>query len=142
MTINRPWRPDLWGFHQARTLMGGRGPTVVQLWRSVEDIYRYASEPERAHRPAWAQFNTRAREHPGAVGIWHETYAVDAGGHESIYHGTTQFGLGAVAGLVPVRQRGESARQRLDPGAQASRSASGTRTWTGLTRDNSSGETA
>lgn len=142
MTVNKPWRPDLWapvfgamprmlaelqankaaaerseqewwGFHGARTLMGGRGPTVVQYWRSVEDIYRYAGDTERAHRPAWQEFNTRARRHPGAVGIWHETYAVPTGGHESIYHGTTMFGLGAVAGLVPVRRRGDTARQRL-----------------------------
>jgi hypothetical protein len=133
---------EWWGFHLARTLVGVRGPTVVQYWRSVEDIYRYASDPEHTHRPAWAQFNARAREHPGAVGIWHETHAVDAGGHESIYHGTTEFGLGAVTGLVPVRRREDSARQRLGPRAQASRSARGTRTSTGLRRDTSSGETA
>ncbi len=142
MTLNKPWRPDLWaptlnamrrmltelytnkaaadrgeqewwGFHSARTLMDRRGPTVVQYWRSVEDIYLYAGDAGHDHRPAWQEFNARARQNPGAVGIWHETYAVPATGHESLYRGTTEFGLGAMAGLVPVRRRGESARQRL-----------------------------
>ena len=39
------------GFLGARTLMGGKGVTVVQYWRSVEDVYRYASAPDHEHRP-------------------------------------------------------------------------------------------
>ncbi|MDE9367834.1 DUF4188 domain-containing protein [Luteipulveratus sp. YIM 133132] len=142
MTVNRPWRPDQWlpvaramprmitelyankaaaergeqewlGFLGARSLVGGRGPTVVQYWRSAEDIYRYAGDVGREHRPAWKAFYERARRHPDAVGVWHETYAVPAGGHESIYFGTPPMGLGAVTGLVPVRRRGETARERI-----------------------------
>lgn len=141
MTVNRPWRPDQWlptfaamgpmvaelyrnkaaaeageqewlGFHGARTLLGARGPTLVQYWRSAEDVYRYAADDSRSHRPAWQAFNERARRHPGVVGIWHETYEVPTDGHESIYVGTGELGLGAVAGLVPVRRRGDRARQR------------------------------
>ena len=54
------------GFLGARTLLGGRGVTVVQYWRSVEDIYRYASAPsDHEHRPAWSAFNARARKAAG-----------------------------------------------------------------------------
>ena len=67
------------GFLGARTLMGGKGVTVVQYWRSVEDIYRYASAADHGDRPAWTAFNARARKAAGAVGIWHETYAVPVG---------------------------------------------------------------
>lgn len=67
------------GFLGARTLMGGKGVTVVQYWRSVEDIYRYAGASDHEHRPAWSAFNARARKAAGVVGIWHETYAVAAG---------------------------------------------------------------
>lgn len=142
MTINRPWRPDQWmptftampkmlrelyankaraeegqeewlGFMGGRTLVGGRGPTVVQYWRSAEDIYSYASNSDRIHRPAWLEFYRRAKQHPGSVGIWHETFAVPADGHESIYMDAPAMGLGAVSGLVPVRRRGDTARQRV-----------------------------
>ena len=53
------------GFLGARTLMGGKGVTVVQYWRSVEDIYRYASATDHEHRPAWTAFNARARKAAG-----------------------------------------------------------------------------
>lgn len=90
-----------------------RGPTVVQYWRSVEDILRFGGDAGHARMPVWQEFNARARQSPGAVGIWHEPYAVPATGHESLDRGTTELGLGAVAGLVPVPRRGYSARQRL-----------------------------
>ncbi len=96
MRINRWWRPDAWapalaamgpmlaelsqdpesGFLGYRVLLGVRGPTVVQYWRSTDDVYRYAADGDARHRPAWAAFNRRARKAPGAVGVWHETYQV------------------------------------------------------------------
>jgi hypothetical protein len=103
--------PDL-GFLGARTLFGGKGVTVVQYWRSVEDIYRYASAPDHEHRPAWTAFNTRARKARGVVGIWHETYAVPAGAHESVYVGTPIMGLAAATASTPVPRRKSYARLR------------------------------
>lgn len=142
MRVNRWWRVDQWlptaramprmleelyaakaaaergegvhpGFLGHRTLIGGRGPTIVQYWRSVEDIYAYASSPDREHRPAWADFNARMRKAPGCVGFWHETYSVPAGGHESIYMSMPPTGLAAATSVVPVARRGETARERL-----------------------------
>ena len=143
MTVRKPWRPDLWGptfaamppmlrelavnrarsergeeewlgFYDASPSIGPRGPLVVQYWRSVEDIYRYASDQTREHRPRWAEFNRRARAADGAVGVWHETYAVPAGSAETVYTGVGRpLGLGRATGVVPATRRGETARQRL-----------------------------
>jgi Domain of unknown function (DUF4188) len=142
MRVNRWWRVDQWlpaatampkmikelyaakaaaergegehpGFLGHRLLIGGRGPTVVQYWRTVGDIYSYASSADHEHRPAWTAFNARARRAPGAVGIWHETFAVPAGGHESIYVSMPPTGLAAATTVEPVARRGESARERL-----------------------------
>jgi len=115
-TAQRGEGEDL-GFLGARTLVGGLGVTVVQYWRSTEDIYRYAGAPEHAHRPAWAAFNARARTASGAVGIWHETYAVPAGGHESLYVGCAPMGLAAATSVVPAGANGSRARlRRADAG--------------------------
>ncbi len=127
LRVRRPWRPDLWmptfaamrpmltelytakaaaergeaqglGFLSHRTLIGLGGPTLVQYWRSVDDIYAYAHDPGQAHRPAWLEFYRRGRGSAGAVGIWHETYAVPAGAAESLYVDMPPMGLSAAFG--------------------------------------------
>lgn len=142
MTIRAPWRPDLWGpvaaamprmlaelqrnraaatrgeaedlgFLGAETLLGAKGPWVVQYWRSTEHLYDYARLSTGAHLPAWKSFNTAARRHPGAVGIWHETYAVPPQGIETFYGNGAELGLAKAVGSVPLGSRGRTARQRL-----------------------------
>lgn len=142
MTIRKPHRPDLWmpafvampkmlrelhankeaarrgeapdlGFLGAETLIGGKGPFVVQYWRSIEHLYAYAQRTDLEHLPAWRAFNRASRANPGAVGIWHETFAVPADGIETFYNEGATIGLGAAAGTVPVGRRGRSARERL-----------------------------
>jgi len=103
------------GFLGARTLLGPGGPTVVQYWRSTEDIYRYAGSSALGHRPAWTAFNARARRAAGAVGIWHETYAVPAGGHESVYVDCPPMGLAAATSVVPAASSKARARLLLAP---------------------------
>jgi hypothetical protein len=69
-------------------------PTILlQYWRSFEHLERYAKDPDREHRPAWAAFN-RAIASRGDVGIWHETYCVRAREFECIYNNMPPFGLG------------------------------------------------
>lgn len=142
MTIRRKHRIDLWGpafmampgmiaelsrnraaaergeeedlgFLGAFTLMGRGGPWVVQYWRSTEDLYSYATSADARHLPAWKKFNAVARKHPGAVGIWHETFAVPASGIETLYGNGAVTGLGAVTGTIEATRRGRGARQRL-----------------------------
>ena len=145
MRVNQPWRPDLWvpvltampgmiaelyaakaaaergeepdpGFLEARSLVGAGGPTVVQYWRDVASIYAYANDPERRHRPAWTAFYRRSRSATRAVGVWHETYAVPAGAHESLYLGMPPVGLGKAFGTTSDRSRRRHAR--LTPGVR------------------------
>ncbi|MFC7485458.1 DUF4188 domain-containing protein [Knoellia sp. CPCC 206453] len=142
MTVRKPHRPDLWmpvfaampkmiaelwrnkaaaergeaedlGFLGATTLVGLKGPWTVQWWRSTDHLYAYSRMIDRAHLPAWRAFNSNARKHPDAVGIWHETYAVPAGHIETIYGYGANVGLGKVTGTVPVARRGRAARERL-----------------------------
>ena len=142
MTVRRWWRPDLWlpaffamprmiaelsrnkaaaergeeehlGFLGADTLFGAKGPWVVQYWRSIDDLYAYASSRDAKHLPAWRRFNAMARKHPGAVGIWHETFAVPAGGIETFYGAGASVGLAAATGAIPAERRGREARERL-----------------------------
>ncbi|MGY1764122.1 DUF4188 domain-containing protein [Geodermatophilus sp. SYSU D00779] len=131
MRINRIRRPDAWlpvlaamgpmlaelardpdsGFLGHRMTLGRRGPVLVQYWRGVEDLYRYATATDARHRPAWTAFNRRARRVPGAVGIWHETYQVARA--ESIYVDLPVQGLAAATGVRQVTGRLDRAAARL-----------------------------
>jgi hypothetical protein len=131
MRINQPLRPDRWwpafaampgmlaelsrdpdsGLMGYRLTFGRGGPLLVQYWNSLELLYAYASNPNAAHRPAWARFNRMIRKSPGAVGIWHETYVVERA--ETIYSGMPAAGLAAATASIPVARRGDTARERL-----------------------------
>lgn len=101
------------GFLWHRTYVSGRTIVVVQYWRSSEDIYSYAVDAARLHRPAWKAYNKAIRRHPGDVGVWHETYAVPAGHHETVYVDMPVIGLAAATESIPVRVGKDSARQRM-----------------------------
>ena len=133
MTVNKPWRPDqwlpvlaamgpmlaelhrnpAWGFRGYRMGLSSRGPLLVQYWESTELLYAYASAARASHRPAWSAFNRRARAAGGAVGIWHETFTVEPGAHESISVDCPVAGLAAATTAVPVAARTHTARQRM-----------------------------
>ncbi len=135
MTINKPWRPDLWGpVFQAmpgmlrelatdpesgmlgyRLTLEGIHPTLIQYWSSLDKLYAYATNSDARHRPAWTEFNTRARKAPGAVGVWHETFIVERA--ESVYNETPELGLARATTRIPVLSKGNAARQRLAGGA-------------------------
>jgi hypothetical protein len=50
------------------------------------------------------------------VGIWHETYAVEAGRYEVIYNNMPLFGLAKATEHVPAKGRLETARRRMRQG--------------------------
>ena len=98
----------------------GRTTILLQYWRSAACLKDYATNKDREHLPAWAAF-TNAVGNSGDVGIWHETYTVKPGGHETIYHNMPPFGLGRAGSLIPATGHYQSARQRLTSGSKLDR---------------------
>ncbi|MBB5379110.1 hypothetical protein HNQ07_004625 [Deinococcus metalli] len=131
--VNQPWNVPAWlpvframprmlrelATHPELGLLGGQfhGTTLVQYWRSAEHLQAYAQARDHVHLPAWRAFNQGLRRHPGAVGIWHETYVVEAGAYETVYVDMPPFGLGRAGTLVAATGRRESARGRLGTAA-------------------------
>lgn len=139
--VNRWWMlPILWGVARAFSRMmkeltedpdsgllsyesyGGRTTLTVQYWRSLEDLSRYAHARQRQHVPAWRQWAKRWGL-GGAVGIWHETYVVEPGTYETVYHHMPPFGLGRVGPLVPADGALNSAKGRLAHGRRMNEAA-------------------
>jgi hypothetical protein len=85
---------------------------VIQYWRSFELLHAYASDGSLAHLPAWRDFNRKIASN-GDVGIWHETYLVKDGAHESVYNNMPLWGLAAAGVQVPAEGSRKSAKGRL-----------------------------
>ena len=100
------------GFLGAQTFMFWRGVVTVQYWRSFEDLERFARDKDDPHLEAWRQFNKTIGS-DGSVGIFHETFLVDAGKYEALYGNMPVFGLASAANHVPATGRRETARRRL-----------------------------
>lgn len=124
MRVNKPWLVHRWipvmfamprmilelsrekdsGLLAFRYALAGGTLLVIQYWRSTADLERYANDAKRLHRPAWLRFY-RGAGPSGAVGIFHETYAVDAGRHESLYGNMPPFGLArATGGAISLQE--------------------------------------
>jgi hypothetical protein len=101
------------GFLGARTLLSWRGVTVLQYWRSFEDVERFARNPGDLHMKAWRRFNQTVGYKTGSVGIWHETYAIERGHYETLYGNMPLTGLAAATNHVRVGGGSETARQRI-----------------------------
>jgi hypothetical protein len=112
MLIELAKRPEL-GLLHARTLFTFPNVMVIQYWRSFDHLEAYAKARDHAHLPAWQAFN-RSIASNGDVGIWHETYLVAAGAHESIYNNMPPIGLGAAGDLVDAIGARQAARARID----------------------------
>jgi hypothetical protein len=131
MRINKPWKMHKWlpvflampkmlKELSQRPESGFLGYTmglisITQYWRSFEHLEAYARSKELSHWPAWVDFNKRIGGSRGDVGIWHETYRIQAGQYEAVYSGMPAMGLGKVGRLVPASGARETARGRLAP---------------------------
>ncbi|GCE14042.1 DUF4188 domain-containing protein [Tengunoibacter tsumagoiensis] len=105
--------------HPETGFLGGRSSltpwreiTVIQYWRSFEALEHFARSKDSSHLPAWQQFN-KSISPDGCVGIWHESFLVADQQYEAIYHNMPIHGLAAATEHVPLRRKGETARQRL-----------------------------
>jgi hypothetical protein len=105
------------GFLGARTMAAGRTVTLIQYWRSVDDLQGFARNPDEHHFPAWRAFNSRVGS-SGDVGIFHETFRVAAHSCETIYANMPVMGLAAARGAqhVAVGRHTDTAAARLAAG--------------------------
>lgn len=129
MRVNQPWKVWAWlpvflamprmlrelKERPELGLLGEQfhGVTSVQYWRSAAHLNAYAVSRQSAHLPAWRAFNRNAKRAGGAVGIWHETYLVQAGAYETVYVDMPRFGLGRAGRLMPAAGHKQTARGRL-----------------------------
>ncbi len=85
---------------------------LITYWKSFERLENYAQSRDHEHLPAWRAFS-QAIGTDGTVGIWHETYIVQAGGYEAVYGNMPKFGLASATTHVPATGHRETARRRL-----------------------------
>lgn len=123
MRVNRWWKVRQWlrtalamprmlrelGQHPELGMLGGeawfgRTTILVSYWKSVDHLFAYAKQRNAEHLPAWRAFNKHIGTN-GDVGIWHETYIVQAGAQESVYVNMPAFGLGKARGLRSISHR-------------------------------------
>lgn len=98
------------GFLGHESFIMWRGVTLIQYWRSYEDLEKYARGG--IHLEAWKNFNRKVGT-DGTVGIYHETYRVPSGHYECIYGNMPRFGLGKIGNHAPATGRMETARRRM-----------------------------
>lgn len=140
MRINRWWKIRKWGSAAFAMLRMHRELKIlpvektgclesllisprltVQYWRSFDHLEAYARDLEGLHMPAWKQFKKLARNTSGDIGIWHETFLVETGSYEALYHGMPQQGLGKAGRLVPATHHMKTARGRVNAAGEARR---------------------
>ena len=132
MRVNTFWRFDKWFWvttampkmlielqkHPEMGLLGYRtyvnfpNVMVVQYWRSFDQLIAYATSKDAQHLPAWVKFNKQVRS-DHSVGIWHESYHVQAGAYETVYANMPAFGLGKASKLIPAVGSYARASQRM-----------------------------
>jgi hypothetical protein len=100
------------GLLHAQTYLYWRGVALVQYWRSFEHLEKFARSPDASHLEAWKQFN-KAVGAGGSVGIWHETYNVQANQYECIYGNMPKMGLALAGTHLPAVGAKETAKRRM-----------------------------
>jgi fumigallin biosynthesis monooxygenase-like protein len=74
---------------------------LLTYWRSFDDLEHFARSVDDPHLGAWKRFN-QAVGQDGSVGIWHETYVIEAGQYEAVYGNMPVFGLAKATQHVPA----------------------------------------
>lgn len=106
------------GLLGTRTMRSGRTITLIQYWRSFDQLEAFARNADDPHLEPWRAFNRKVGK-SGDVGIFHETFKVGAGNYECVYGNMPTFGLAAAGSHEAVGPRSEAARHRISEGAAA-----------------------
>jgi len=132
MRVNKPWKVHKWlpvtramgrminelysagdlGFRHVESWFG-RTSVMVQYWDSFDALENYATARSQQHLPAWQAFN-KAVASNGDVGIWHETYRVQAGNFECVYNNMPRFGLARAYQTIPANGPHARAASRMN----------------------------
>lgn len=99
------------GFMGATYHVSWRGLTLIQYWRSFEQLEHYARHGAH-HLTAWTDFNRKVGN-SGVVGVFHESYLVPEGQYECLYSNMPRFGLAQAGSHLPATGRRETASRRL-----------------------------
>jgi hypothetical protein len=103
--------PEL-GLLHAQSYAYWRGAALVQYWRSFEQLEHFARDPSLNHLEPWKRFN-KAVGAGGSVGIWHETYVVQANQYECVYGNMPKMGLALAGSHIPAIGAKETAKRRM-----------------------------
>jgi hypothetical protein len=98
------------GFLHTEILFSWRRITLIQYWRSFEQLEAYAHG--KTHLEAWKDFNKKIGN-DGSVGIYHESYKIVKNGAEAIYNNMPRIGLAKAYSIAPVTKGTDSARERM-----------------------------
>jgi len=98
------------GFIHTEFLLNWRRVTLIQYWKSFEELESYAHG--KTHAVAWKSFNQKIKD-DGSVGIYHETYIIEKGASEAIYSNMPMFGLSKAFSHIHVAPKTDSARARM-----------------------------
>lgn len=104
-------QPEL-GMLGYRGRWGGRNIETIQYWRSFDQLRDYARARDAEHLPAWRDFNRRTAGND-SVGIWHETFLVQAGRYETVYRNMPVHGLAAATAVKLAEGKQKTAAGRL-----------------------------
>ncbi len=75
----------------------------MQYWRSLEDLQRFAADPNGPHVPAWKWYNETA-DPDGGLGLWADLYVVDGDSFGAFFRNVPPIGVGKFARMVPMRE--------------------------------------
>jgi hypothetical protein len=131
MRFNKPWKVNQWwpvasampkmlrtlDQHPELGCLGyqswfGQTTLLVQYWRDFDSLDRFSKDKELPHLEPWRRFN-KAIRNSGDVGIWHETFRVNAGEYEAVYGNMPVFGLAKATAHVPVGHKAQTAAARI-----------------------------
>lgn len=105
------------GMLGARTMWAGRTVTMIQYWRSFDQLERFARDADDPHLEPWRRYN-RMIAKTGDVGVFHETYTVGPGRYECVYANMPAIGLAAAGHHRPVGAGTDAARDRVATAAR------------------------
>jgi len=115
MLIDLQTPPDQ-GMNSAHTRISWREIMVTTYWHSYEQLENYARSAD-SHTSPWAAFNKKIGA-SGAVGIWHETFVVEANKYECVYVNMPQSGLARGKNTRFVKAEGAHETSRLRMGGK------------------------